>query len=90
MVSNPRQPSRRFLSAQEMTRSRPHRALGPGEMFAEGPWQTIRVRLEGEGWTQSQIEHMHDQLRQGWPLGIAKRNVAVLSGHCPRTGWREG
>jgi hypothetical protein len=86
----PRNLSRRFLSVQELTRSLPHRAWGPGELFAEGQWQTIRVRLESEGWSHSQIEQMHDQLRQGWPLGMARRNVAALSGHCPLAARREG
>jgi hypothetical protein len=43
----------------------------------------IRATLEREGWSQSQIEQVHDQLRQGWSLGLAKRNAAALTGHCP-------
>jgi hypothetical protein len=79
----PRNLSNRFLSAQEMSRSLPHRAWGPGEQFAEGQWQMIRATLECEGWSQSQIEQVRDQLRQGWSLGLAKRNAAELTGHCP-------
>jgi hypothetical protein len=56
---------------------------GTGEMFAEGQWQSIRVALERQGWTASQIERVHDHLRQGWPLSMAKQNVATLTRHCP-------
>ncbi len=79
----PRNLSTRFLSAQEMNRSVPHRAWGSSELFAEGQWPMIRATLEREGWSQSQIEQVHDQLRQGWSLGLAKRNAAALTGHCP-------
>ena len=79
--------SRRFISPAElelrslgMDRSR---AWGPGEIFAEGQWQAIRVQLERQGWYPSQIELVHDQLRQGWPLATAKLHAARLSGHCP-------
>ncbi len=81
--------SRRFLSPREISRAHPIRAWGPAELFAEGQWQTIRVTLEREGWNHSQIEQVHDQLRQGWPLVMAKRNVAVLSGHCPLAARQE-
>jgi hypothetical protein len=52
-------------------------------VFAEGQWQSVRVALEARGWNAIQIEQIHDQLRQGWPLVLAENNVAVLSGHCP-------
>jgi hypothetical protein len=52
-------------------------------MFAEGQWQSIRVALERQGWSASQIERLHDQLRQGWPLAMAKQNVAALTRRCP-------
>ena len=84
----PQNLSSRFLSAQELNRSVPHRAWGPAEVFAEGQWQMLRASLESEGWSQSQIEQLHDQLRQGWPLELAKRNVAQLSGHCPLSARR--
>jgi hypothetical protein len=81
--NRPSNRSRRFLPDDEISRGYPIRAGGPAELFAEGPWQTIRVTLEREGWNSSQIEQVHDQLRQGWPLVMAKRNAAALSGHCP-------
>jgi len=58
-------------------------------MFAEGQWQAIRVQLERQGWHPSQIELVHDQLRQGWPLATAKLHAARLSGHCPIKGLSE-
>jgi hypothetical protein len=39
--------------------------------------------LERQGWSASQIERVHDHLRQGWPLAMAKQNVATLSRQCP-------
>jgi hypothetical protein len=77
--------SKRFLAAGADLRSAPARcrAWGPGEMFAEGQWQVIRVQLEQQGWYPSQIELVQDQLRQGWPLATAKRHAARLLGHCP-------
>lgn len=81
--------SRRFVSATELELRRQRleraRAWGPGEIFAEGQWQAIRVQLERQGWYPSQIELVHDQLRQGWPLATAKLHTARLSGHCPIT-----
>ncbi|MFM1811591.1 MAG: hypothetical protein RLZZ336_529 [Cyanobacteriota bacterium] len=74
-----RGPSRRFLSSDELSR----RPRGDSELFAEGQWQAIRVHLEQQGWCQSQIDLVHDQLRQGWPLATAKLHAARLSGHCP-------
>ena len=56
---------------------------GPAELFAEGQWQSIRLGLERQGWSASQIERVHDHLRRGWPLAMAKQNVAALSRHCP-------
>lgn len=82
-----RQRSRRFLAPEELSKRWSQRGIcrawGPGEVFAEGQWQSIRVQLEGQGWNPSQIALVHDQLRQGWPLAIAKRHAARLSGHCP-------
>ena len=75
--------STRFLRPDDRHQPRPQRAWGPAELFAEGQWQSIRVQLEREGWNHSQIELVHDQLRQGWPLAMARRNVAALTGHCP-------
>ncbi|MFM7087678.1 MAG: hypothetical protein ACKOXO_11915 [Cyanobium sp.] len=76
--------SNRFLKPDELARhSRPGRAWGPCELFADGQWQDIRATLERQGWNCSQIEMMHHQLRQGWPLPMAKHNVSTLTGHCP-------
>lgn len=75
--------SNRFLPPGNDHPSRPQQPWGPGEMFAEGQWQTIRVELERQGWTASQIERLHDHLRQGWPLSMAKQNVAALTRQCP-------
>lgn len=81
--------ARRFLGPDELGRRPrygPQRAWGASEVFAEGQWQTIRVQLERQGWCQSQIDLVHDQLRQGWPLATAKQHAARLSGHCPING----
>lgn len=81
--------SRRFLGPDQIAHrgsARPEQGQPQGgatELFAEGQWQTIRVELEREGWNPSQIELVHEQLRQGWPLPMAKQNVSRLSGHCP-------
>lgn len=80
--------SNRFLSSDELARrgtARPdsRRPRGAAELFAEGQWPVIRAQLESDGWNPSQIELLHDQLRQGWPLAVAKQNVTQLSGHCP-------
>ena len=68
----------------------PGRAWGPTEVFAEVQWQSVRVFLEARGWDALQIEQIHDQLRQGWPLELAETNVAALSGHCPLRARRGG
>ncbi|MEY4298075.1 MAG: hypothetical protein RLZZ423_1254 [Cyanobacteriota bacterium] len=81
----PRQPqlSKRFLQPHQLAAPQAGRAWSGTEVFAEGQWQSVRVRLEARGWNAIQIEQIHDQLRQGWPLALAENNVAVLSGHCP-------
>jgi hypothetical protein len=56
---------------------------GPQDIFAEGQWQSIRASLERQGWSSSQVERVHDQLRQGWPLTVAKQNVAAITRQCP-------
>ncbi len=83
--SNRGQASNRFLTAQECdrTRGRVGQTLGQRDLFAEGPWLGIRAVLERQGWQGRQITLLYDQLRQGWPLATAKRNVAMLTGHCP-------
>ena len=75
--------SNRFLQPEQLSELRPTRAWSATEVFAEGQWQSLRVRLEARGWNAIQIEHIHDQLRQGWPLALAENNVAVITGHCP-------
>jgi len=76
--------SNRFLPPEAGQPSGPRRLpWGPTEMFAEGQWQSIRVALERQGWSASQIERVHDHLRQGWPLSMAKQNVANITRHCP-------
>lgn len=76
--------SGRFLSPEELrSRHGLTRAWGNTELFSDGQWQAIRVALEGQGWNHYQIELIHDQLRQGWPLTTAKQNVAMMTGHCP-------
>lgn len=76
--------SKRFLQPHELTRrSRSARGWGPYEQFADGQWQDIRVTLERQGWNGTQIEMLHEQLRQGWPLPMAKHNVTAMTGHCP-------
>ena len=75
--------SNRFLQPEELGRSPAGRAWSNTEVFAEGQWQSVRVQLESRGWNAMQIEQIHDQLRQGWPLPLAENNVAVISGHCP-------
>ena len=80
-----RQPqvSNRFLHPDQLAAPQAGHAWSLTEVFAEGQWQSVRVQLEARGWNALQIEQIHDQLRQGWPLALAENNVAVLSGHCP-------
>jgi hypothetical protein len=77
------QVSNRFLQPEQLASPRAGRAWSATEVFAEGQWQSVRVHLEARGWNALQIEQIHDQLRQGWPLALAENNVAVISGHCP-------
>lgn len=82
--------SGRFLAPHELAASDPRRLRGSEEIFAEGHWHAIRVVLERQGWSTRQIELVHDQLRQGWPLDMAKERVGVLTGHCPLHAHRGG
>ena len=75
--------SNRFLMPEATAHPAPGRPWSAKEVFAEGQWQSVRVRLEARGWTAIQIEQIHDQLRQGWPLALAENNVAAISGYCP-------
>jgi len=67
--------SRRFL-APEQLRPFLRRAWGGRELFAEGQWQVIEL--------------LYDQLRQGWPLSVAKQNVAAMTHRCPVRARRQG
>ncbi len=82
--------SKRFLAPQELAASDRRRSRGREDVFAEGPWHAIRVVLERQGWSSRQIELVHDQLRQGWPLDMAKDQVGILTGHCPLRSHRVG
>lgn len=76
--------SKRFLQPDELAhRGGPGRPGGNYQQFADGQWQDIRVTLERQGWDCTQIRLLHDQLRQGWPLAMAKHNVTAMTGHCP-------
>ena len=86
MSRTPERPSalsNRFLQPEELAHPGSARAWSTTEVFAEGQWQSLRVQLESRGWNALQIDQIHDQLRQGWPLLLAERNVALLTGHCP-------
>lgn len=69
-------PAREFpaISAEDQRRS---------EVFSEGCWPSIRVSLEMRGWSPTHIELIHNQLRQGWPLSLAVRQVSMRLGSCP-------
>ena len=81
--------SRLRRSSNRFVEPAPQRACcGPGgvgarSIFFEGGWPSIKARLEMRGWSPSQIEQIHEQLRQGWPLTMAVRHVALLMGRCP-------
>ena len=70
-----RQPHHRVIGG-------PHGATGI-ELFADGGWASIKIRLETRGWSPMQIELIHDHLRQGWPLTMAARQAALVTGLCP-------
>ncbi len=53
------------------------------EVFADGGWLSIRVLLEERGWSPSHVDQIHEQMRQGWPLAMAVRQVAMRMGTCP-------
>lgn len=75
--------SRRFLAPEDGPDLRQQRLRASGALFAEGQWPAIRVQLESQGWNATQIDLVHEQLRRGWPLPMARRHVAQISGHCP-------
>jgi hypothetical protein len=75
--------SQRFTSVAATSISQNNHTSRGKDMFAEGQWQMIKAMLERQGWSQSHLELMRQQLRQGWPLSIAKQNVSALIGYCP-------
>ena len=75
--------SQRFTTVAATSTSQNNHTSRGTDMFAEGQWQMIKAMLERQGWSQSQLELMRQQLSQGWPLSIAKQNVAALIGYCP-------
>jgi hypothetical protein len=75
--------SKRFTSSISTYTSHNTQTGRGKDIFAEGQWQMIKAMLERQGWSQSQLELMRQQLSQGWPLSIAKQNVAALIGYCP-------
>ena len=61
---------------------RPYGVCG-GALFPDGAWAAIKIRLETCGWSPMQIELIHGHLRQGWPLTMAVRQAALVTGLCP-------
>ena len=74
--------NRFFPSARDLPSPRPEKNRR-SEMFSEGCWHSIRVSLEMRGWSPTHIELIHHQLRQGWPLSLAVRQVSIRLGTCP-------
>ena len=75
--------SNRFVEPAPQRSCHGLESAGSRNIFFEGGWPLIKARLEMRGWSPSQIEQIHEQLRQGWPLTMAVRNVALLMGRCP-------
>ena len=75
--------SNRFFSSARDLPSPRARQQHRSEMFSEGCWHSIRTSLEMRGWSPMHIELIHDQLRQGWPLSLAVRQVSIRLGTCP-------
>ncbi|MFN7678661.1 MAG: hypothetical protein ACK5QW_08730 [Cyanobacteriota bacterium] len=82
-MAKSRPPTHRFLPPPADPPERHRDSSGARDVFAEGQWPSIRASLERQGWSTSQIERLHDHLRQGWPLAVAKQNVAALTRQCP-------
>ena len=82
-TTRPRRLSKRFVApARELaavTAVVQHRS----EVFSEGCWPSIRASLEMRGLSPTYIELIHNQLRQGWPLSLAVRQVSMRLGSCP-------
>ena len=75
--------SRRFLQSVPSGANSEQQSLFTAAVFAEGGWHAIRSDLEMRGWSPSHVEQIHTQLRQGWPLTLAVRQVAMRMGTCP-------
>ncbi|MEC8214748.1 MAG: hypothetical protein VX069_06735 [Cyanobacteriota bacterium] len=75
--------SKRFAPAAGAGPEAPGHEGQRSEVFAEGGWPSIRVFLEMRGWSPLQIDQIHEQLRQGWPLSQAIRQVSIRLGTCP-------
>jgi len=80
-IDSPRSDSGRRCAV--LNRSLDSRSCGTRQMFFEGGWPSIKVRLEMGRWSPCQIDQIHEQLRQGWPLALAVRHVALRNGLCP-------
>tara|TARA_B100000524_G_scaffold325813_1_gene208936 strand:- start:397 stop:720 length:324 start_codon:yes stop_codon:yes gene_type:complete len=78
-----RRQSKRFLPVDPRSNHHEDRYWFGAGVFAEGGWTTIRSHLEMRGWSPTHIEQIHAQMRQGWPLSIAVRQVAMRMGTCP-------
>ena len=78
-----RRSSRRFI--QPARASVPDRGLvhSARDIFSDGCWPSIRVLLEQRGWSPIHVAQIHEQLRQGWPLAMAVRQVSMRMGTCP-------
>ncbi|MEB3253452.1 MAG: hypothetical protein VKI93_01945 [Synechococcus sp.] len=74
--------SKRFVPPVQKS-SQPLADVQHSEVFSEGCWASIRATLEMRGWSPTHIEQIHEQLRQGWPLSLAVRQVSIRLGTCP-------
>ena len=79
----PRRISKRFVTTPRQVGQAASSESLKREVFAEGCWPSIRGLLEARGWSPSHVEQIHEQLRQGWPLTMAVRHVALRMGTCP-------
>ena len=83
VTTRSRRLSKRFVPAAGTGPDAPELEGHRSEVFAEGGWPSIRVFLEMRGWSPLQIDQIHEQLRQGWPLSQAVRQVSIRLGTCP-------
>jgi len=82
-TTRPRRLSKRFVPQAHDLSISLTRAQHRSEVFSEGCWPSIRASLEMRGWSPTHIELIHNQLRQGWPLSLAMRQVSMHLGSCP-------